>query len=401
MSITTFTLTEQKKEYGIDISDDYSNLESWWNPKRGNLYLSLPYLQGVCEAAPKGMQLIFLRFRCKDEVVGYACYQALQLNGGSHFKPEEERKNSKGFFYNLLNFIRTKIISKTKINVLVAGNLMNVGTNFIEFYGITEELQFSLMGRSIKRTMLYLRQKTGRKFDTSLVKELNESSRVCIETFKRFRYQDFKVEPNMRIPIEWDHFEAYLSSMSSKYRVRYRRARKKLDGIEIRPLTLLDLDAFKERMHELYLEIANSAQLNLVNLNPNYHIRLKEKLGDDIHIIGYFLDQKMVGFYTLLVNNKSIDAGYLGIDSKYNLSYQIYLNMLYDMVDQAIGIGAEDLIFARTALEIKSSVGAIPEEKVLLVRHQNPILHRLTKEFLKTFNKAPHWKQRHPFKRKN
>jgi len=40
----------------------------------------------------------------------------------------------------------------------------------------------------------------------------------------------------------------------------------------------------------------------------------------------------------------------------------LYLNMLYDMVCHSINKGFKQIIFARTALEIKSSVGAIPEK---------------------------------------
>jgi hypothetical protein len=36
----------------------------------------------------------------------------------------------------------------------------------------------------------------------------------------------------------------------------------------------------------------------------------------------------------------------------------LYLNMLYDMIAYSINKGFKEIIFARTALEIKSSVGA-------------------------------------------
>jgi hypothetical protein len=45
--------------------------------------------------------------------------------------------------------------------------------------------------------------------------------------------------------------------------------------------------------------------------------------------------------------------------------------MLYDMIAYSINKGYKKIIFARTALEIKSSVGAKPIEMYGLMKHSN------------------------------
>lgn len=400
MGMMHFHLTEEGKEYRISIADRFDEIVNYWDSALGGLYLHSDYLKAVENASPHGLQLLFIQFHDGVQLIGQACFQALSIKGKDHYQPVEKASMCKyGFFYSLMDFMRRKIIHRTKLKILIAGNLMNVGTNFFAFKEeVPKKLAHRLLGKAIKRSIQYLKEVKNEKFDSSIVKEFKDDQETARRVFRDYRYYEFSVEPNMRLVLIWDNFEAYLASMSSKYRVRQRRARKKLKGLTIRELTLEDLQGYKEDMHALYLKIANNAQLNLVNVDKNYHQSLKEHLGDRIHIRGYFKEDILVGFFTLLHNGGTLDAGYLGILTEENQRHQIYLNMLYDMIAYGIKYDMQEIVFARTALEIKSSVGAVPEEKFLFLRHQNPVWHKLSKEFLKAFNTAPEWNQRHPFK---
>jgi hypothetical protein len=55
-----------------------------------------------------------------------------------------------------------------------------------------------------------------------------------------------------------------------------------------------------------------------------------------------------------------MDTYFLGYDDSIQREKMLYLNMLYDMIAYSINKGFKEIIFARTALEIKSSVGARP-----------------------------------------
>lgn len=54
----------------------------------------------------------------------------------------------------------------------------------------------------------------------------------------------------------------------------------------------------------------------------------------------------------------------------------LYLNMLYDMIAYSINKGFKEVVFARTALEIKSSVGAKPAEMFGFIQHSNSLINR-------------------------
>jgi hypothetical protein len=72
--------------------------------------------------------------------------------------------------------------------------------------------------------------------------------------------------------------------------------------------------------------------------------------------------------------------------------------MLYDIVDNAFRLGCHRVVFARTALEIKSSIGAVPEPLFCYLCHQNVIINRFAGTILDYLKPVEEWQQRHPFK---
>ncbi len=76
----------------------------------------------------------------------------------------------------------------------------------------------------------------------------------------------------------------------------------------------------------------------------------------------------------------------------------LYLNMLYDMTAYAIKKQYDHIIFARSAMEIKSSVGAEAEEVYGIIRHTNPIINLFVRRLFGYFDPKVEWKSRNPFK---
>ena len=76
----------------------------------------------------------------------------------------------------------------------------------------------------------------------------------------------------------------------------------------------------------------------------------------------------------------------------------LYLNMLYDMIAYSINKGYRRIVFARTALEIKSSVGANPEVLYGLMRHNNRFINFFVPKLFYYFEPKMEWTERNPFK---
>ena len=206
--------------------------------------------------------------------------------------------------------------------------------------------------------------------------------------------------PNMILDIrpEWDSFDDYLKAMSSKYRVRTKRSFKKAKDISKRELTLEDIQHYNKQIFSLYQETASNADFNALFLHEDYFLGLKIHLQDRFQVFGYFLEGELIGFYTILYNSTAMYAHFLGINSKLNYPYQIYLNMLYDLIRAGIASKSTKIAMARTALEIKSSVGAKAYNMFAFVKFKNPLYNMVVRRMTKVFFKSPEWTPRAPFK---
>ena len=117
-----------------------------------------------------------------------------------------------------------------------------------------------------------------------------------------------------------------------------------------------------------------------------------------MELVGYFDGDKLVGYYTHIQSHGDLDAHFLGYDPQKNKECQLYLNMLYDLVDDAIRLNSNNLIMSRTALEIKSSVGAVAHPMVLYLKTTNSILNLGVAKALSYFKPNEKWVPRSPFK---
>ena len=68
------------------------------------------------------------------------------------------------------------------------------------------------------------------------------------------------------------------------------------------------------------------------------------------------------------------------------------------MVAYSINKGFEEIVLARTALEIKSSVGAEPIKMYGLMQHSNFFINKKLGYFFKYLEPETIWKERNPFK---
>ncbi len=213
-------------------------------------------------------------------------------------------------------------------------------------------------------------------------------------------YYQFCTQPNMIFDIRenWDSIDDYLTSLNTKYRTQYNRARKKADGIEKRKLTEEDIKQYELRIHELYITVAKNASFNTFHLPENHFEIFKHQLKDDFLFYGYFIDQQLVGFNTLIRNGNDMDTYFLGYDETIQKEKMLYLNMLYDMACYAIKKQFSHVIFARSAMEIKSSVGARAEEVYGIIKHTNPIINLFMSRLFPYFDPKIEWKARSPFK---
>lgn len=368
---------------------------------KDNIFLQLDYLSVVEQYPPKGMKFCYLLFYKNNLPAGIVLCQIQYFKADQNIHQKDNNKPP-CFFTTFARFIKGLVASKAEFNVLINGNLLLTGEHGAHFNEslITEKESIQILDEALNYTHTEL-DKSGKKLSGTLLKDFYERNRKYSSEFaKKLSFNEFTVQPNMVMQVrpEWKTFEDYMACMLSKYRVRTKRAFKKGKDFEKVEMDAEQIESNLDRLYELYEGIAENSGFNMVNLNNHYLLALKRKFPDRFKLTGYFLEGKLVGYYTTFLNNHELEAHFLGFEQSLNRNYQIYLNILYDIVKEGISQQVKEVVFARTAMEIKSSVGAVAEEMYCYLRHRNSFSNKFVKPILEYLRPDQEWKARHPFK---
>lgn len=237
------------------------------------------------------------------------------------------------------------------------------------------------------------------KVNAILLKDFYRTRDKQLKAIKDNGYHIFNVQPSMELNIDanWKTFDDYLAAFSSKYRVRAKSALKKGVRLVHKELSADEIMEHYESIQKLYKNVEERADFQLVTVSDNYFFDLKVALEDKFIFKAFFLDNEMVAFSTLFHGNDYLDANFIGMNYDYNLENCIYQNILYDDVKIAIEKRVSVLYYGRTALEIKSTLGAEPHDMYLFVKHTNRITNSILGTIMANL-KQQEWIQRRPFK---
>ena len=391
-----------KENIRVKIFDRINQLPSDWDRVApiDNIFLQRNYLEALEKYPPKGMSFAYLLFYQDDRPIGLAINQILLFNADESLAKDEDGK-SLCFFEATSLFLKKLIAKKVEFNSLILGNLLLTGAHGIYFdpNQIEAKKAFSLVEHAMNGMMDYWNSR-GKQISLSLIKDYSEKEIKSTAVFKEKSFKEFCIQPNMflRIRDDWESFDDYLAALHSKYRVRARRAFKKGKDIRKVEFTAEDIENNLDKMYELYSHVVQNAGFNAIQLHREYFLGLKLLLKDKFKLFAYYLGEELIAFYTIIYNHQEVEAHFLGVNNDYNRTYQVYLNILYDILRKGIEAKAEKVVYARTALEIKSSVGAVAEDMYCYMRHRNAISNKFTINLFEYLNPKVEWTPRHPFK---
>ena len=361
-----------------------------------DIFLQSDYFKALEIASPKNISWFFIGIFSDEQLVGAAVVQRVELYLEDIFRNYKDSCYRQKFKHFVSKFLRG--------NMLVVGNLMHTGQHGIYFNSnnISQSQFFEQVYLGLEEIKSIIKEKHNKRIRILMFKDYFTDDAIHAEKqfFDTHKFHKIAVQPNMIMEVRpsWEHFNSYLSDLSTKYRQRYKVAKKKSASIFKRELTLSDIETSSDRLYELYKTVSDNAKINTFILPKGHFLTLKQHLGDNFKVFGYYLDDTLIGFYTLILNNKVLETYFLGYDETYQYQNQLYLNMLYDMADFAMEHQFSSIVYARTAMEIKSSVGASAKRMEVYIKHTNTLMNVLLKRIFKLMNPTQEWVERHPFK---
>jgi hypothetical protein len=190
-------------------------------------------------------------------------------------------------------------------------------------------------------------------------------------------YTCFEAEPNLKLSLDesWQHFEDYLSALSSKYRVKAKRADRKSEDLVITPLNYQQFQANKHDLNELYKQVVDRAEFALTDTGFDSISSLMNIYETQVKLYRYQLNGQTVGFRVSVFSARTLYAYLVGFDYRFNRTYSIYPRMLNDYLREGISAGMSVVHFGRTAAEIKSTLGATPTATQVYLKHTQNIIN--------------------------
>ena len=369
--------------------------ELWNALNHKNCFLDKTYLNAVEQANYEGVSFyyIFKKEKASKETT-FHYFQIVDLvqrdlNSILNLEPY-------GQLLNVFSQALDKFIFGIKRNkphyLVVSGNILLSGD-----YGVlSDKRDCEALMDSIELIKKELNVKG--KVVATIVKDLPKND-VKLVGFKKHKFLPMAMDPIMEFDVQpsWKTFDDYLNALSSKYRVRTKNVMKKMEGVEIRDLDAKEFAKYKDTLHDLYKGVQQKSPVRLLSCKIEYLQNLLNLSSDRIIIRTFWKDNSMIAFLTVIMNGNELEAHHIGFDYKLNKQLSIYQNILYHYIEIAIQHQLQRISFGRTALEIKSTVGAYPVDYRAFIRFENKIVNSLLYHVLPE-KSGDDWIQRNPFK---
>ncbi|WP_459494967.1 hypothetical protein [Aquirufa lenticrescens] len=357
---------------------------TWDQVAQSCIFLQKSYLQILEESSPENMLNTFLGIYEGEKLMATALIQEIDLALLPSFGERD---------HAIKTALRNILFKQFASKLLLVGNNMLSGQNA---YTCLPDADESKVIEKLREVVEFWPKKN----HLTIFKDFTESQ---IQAFQIPAFQTdfpFSSQPNMVFEIKsiWQKEEDYVADLSKKYRDQFKRCRKKGAEISTKELNYEEILQAEEMIYDLYLHVAKNAPFNTFILPKKHFSSFKKHLGSDFILRGYYLKNQLVGFTTVIRHGKELETYFLGYDEKIQREKMLYLNMLYDLINCGIIQGFERIILGRTALEIKSSIGAKAVRLEGLMRHRFGMIHTNLSWIFPLLEPATTWIERHPYK---
>jgi predicted N-acyltransferase len=183
--------------------------------------------------------------------------------------------------------------------------------------------------------------------------------------------------PSCFLELPWRSPEEWLGAMRSGYRHQITAGERlgRASGATVR--VVRDFGGECPRLFALYEQVMDRAPFQLERLNLAYFERLAANLGPAARAILIERGERLLAMAILLESPRLMTFLLAGIDYEENRRHHAYLNVVSEVVAEAIRSGARALEMGQTSYEPKRRLGAVTTPRTLFLRYRSPLGHAL------------------------
>jgi Acetyltransferase (GNAT) domain len=176
---------------------------------------------------------------------------------------------------------------------------------------------------------------------------------------------------NHMFPQGFRDLEEYCESLTSHYRKVIRRSRKKARVAGLRHVLLRGSEivpVYTPEVHRLYEAVVARAETVLEILPINYFQELIRHLGDRVSLTAIYRGDRVVAINWCMLDDRTCHLSECGLDYEMNAECDLYFNLIYEGLDDALRSGADRINLGQTADAFKARLGCDQERLFFYIR---------------------------------
>lgn len=183
------------------------------------------------------------------------------------------------------------------------------------------------------------------------------------------KWQRATFDPLMVTPLDpsWTRLEDWMEALRTKARTKVRSIVNRNADVTLERITDTQrLGELGPELIALYEQVYGRASIVMGGLEATDFARLAQHWGEDFLLVTHHFEGRLVGFHCGIHlaeesgQGGTVEAYFVGFEPALNKECALYQRMLIEFIRWGISCGASRVVMGRTAMEIKSTLGALP-----------------------------------------
>jgi hypothetical protein len=271
---------------------------------------------------------------------------------------------------------RRLVPSLMHVNMLFCGLPVSVGQNSL---AVTSAADAGEVVRMLDTLMLTL--SADRKIHLLLFKEFRADQCAYLDTLLALGYHRGESPVMQHFYPRFPDFDEYLGALKSHYRYDVTRSRRKLDraGYEVSWLTNPEsiVRLYTREVHRLYEAVVERAENKLEILPPEFFLELSRQFQDQVRLTVISKDNRVAAFNWALATPSTYHFLFCGIDYALNEDADLYFNVMYADLDQALRANVGDIQVGQTSDMFKARLGCTQQPLFVYAKGTGTVVSHL------------------------
>ena len=199
------------------------------------------------------------------------------------------------------------------------------------------------------------------RMDAVLYKEFGADDLDWTKPLAEAGYRCIATPPTHYLQPLFESFHQYTTALRSHYRYKINRSLRKLRHAEVHISICKEpaeiLEAYSPEVHSLYYQVLERSNIRLETLPIEFFHELTVRLAGQVDLVLLSKQTRVLAFGWSLRAGSTCHMLFAGLNYELNAHFDLYFNLMYAWLDNALQSGAANIEFGQTADAFKARLG--------------------------------------------